>query len=86
MTGPALSPAERTLLRHAGPAFLETAEFGTPESALAAEVAPDDWRLYYLMRELPAADRARILTFVELLYNLCHAQRWAAGEPEAASR
>jgi hypothetical protein len=74
---PRLSPAERALLLAAGPTYIETAQFGPPESSLAAAVEPDDWRLYYLMRELPEPDRARVLALAELLFNLRHAQRWA---------
>jgi hypothetical protein len=77
---PALTPAERALLLAAGPTYIETAQFGPPESALSAAVEPDDWRLYYLMRELSPDDRARVLALAELLFNLRHAQRWAAGK------
>jgi hypothetical protein len=77
---PVLTPAERALLLAAGPTYIETAQFGPPESALSAAVEPDDWRLYYLMRELSPEDRARVLALTELLFNLRHAQRWAAGE------
>lgn len=74
------TPAEHALLAHAGPAYLEAGEVETPESTLAATVEPDDWRLFHLMRELPEADRARVLGFTEMLFNLRHAQRWAVGE------
>ena len=77
---PALTPAERALLLAAGPTYIDSAEFGPPESTLSAAVEPDDWRLYYLMRELSPDDRARVLALTELLFNLRHAQRWAAGE------
>lgn len=77
---PPLTPAQRALLDAAGPVYIETLEFGPPESPLAAAVEPDDWRLYYLLRELPPADRAQVLAFAELLFNLRHAQRWATGE------
>jgi hypothetical protein len=80
----ALTPAERALLLAAGPTYIETAQFGPPESDLAAAVEPDDWRLYYLMRELSQDDRARVLAFTELLFNLRHAQRWAAEERQEA--
>jgi hypothetical protein len=76
----ALTPAERALLLAAGPTYIDTAQFGPPDSDLAAAVEPDDWRLYYLMRELSPDDRARVLALTELLFNLRHAQRWAAGE------
>jgi hypothetical protein len=78
---PAPTPAQRALLLAAGPTYIDAATFGTPESSLAAAVEPDDWRLYYLMRELSPADRARVLEFTELLFNLRHAQAWASGEP-----
>jgi hypothetical protein len=81
---PALTPAQRALLLAAGPTFIETAVFGPPESVLAATVEPDDWRFYYLMRELSQEDRSRILTFTELLFNLRHAQRWASKDDSAA--
>jgi hypothetical protein len=80
---PSLTPAERALLTAAGPTYIEAAEFGVPDSPLASAVEPDDWRLYYLMRELSAADRGRILEFTQLLFNLRHAQRFAAGETMA---
>ena len=76
------TPAERALLAHAGPAYLEAGEVETPESTLAATVEPDDWRLFHLMRELPEADRARVLGFTEMLFNLRHAQRWASSAKE----
>jgi hypothetical protein len=81
-----LTPAERALLLAAGPTYIETAQFGPPESALAAAVEPDDWRLYYLMRELSQDDRARVLAFTELLFNLRHAQHWAGEERSQGSR
>ena len=77
---PALTPAERALLLAAGPTFIESAQFGAPESDLSAAVEPDDWRLFYLMRKLSPDDRARVLALTELLFNLRHAQCWAAGE------
>ena len=83
-TGHRPSPAERALLAHAGPVYMEAGEVEPPESTLAATVEPDDWRLFYLMRELPEADRARVLGFTELIFNLRHAQRWAAGEDAPA--
>lgn len=81
-----LTPAERALLLAAGPTYIETAEFGAPESTLAAAVEPDDWRLYYLMRELSTHDRAQVLAFTELLFNLRHAQHWAREEQTEGSR
>lgn len=80
-----LTPAERALLIAAGPTYIETAEFGSPESHLASNVEPDDWRLYYLMRELSPGERGQVLAFTELLFNLCHARRWAAGEADSVS-
>ena len=77
---PSLTPAERALLTTAGPIYIESAEFGVPNSTLAASVEPDDWRLYYLMRELSPEDRRQILEFTQMLFNLRHAQRFAAGE------
>lgn len=79
---PALTPAERALLLAAGPTYIETAQFGPPESDLSATIEPDDWRLYYLMRELSQEDRARVMELAQLLFNLRHAQRWAAGEQQ----
>lgn len=81
-----LTPAERALLLAAGPTYIETAEFGPPESTLAAAVEPDDWRLYYLMRELSQNDRSQVLAFTELLFNLRHAQHWARQEQTEGSR
>ena len=76
------TPAEQALLSAAGPTFIDAAEFGTPESDLAAAIEPDDWRLYYLMRDLAQEDRSQILALAELLYNLRYAQRWAVnGDP-----
>jgi hypothetical protein len=72
-----LTPAELALLHAAGPTYLDAARIEPPESTLAGAIDPDDWRLYHLMRELPQADRARVLEMAELLYNLRHAQRWA---------
>ena len=45
--------------------------------SLSSLISPDDWRLYYLMRELPGEDRARILAFAEMLYNMQRAKKWA---------
>ena len=79
MTEP-LTPAQRALLAHAGPFYLEIDEMPTPSSTLSAAIEPDDWRLFYLMRELSQTDRARVLELAELLFNLGHARRWAEGE------
>jgi hypothetical protein len=56
--------------------------YGLPTGAnrsLGDLISPDDWRLYHLMRELPEADRARIIAFAELLFNLREGRRWAEG-------
>ena len=52
----------------------------TPASTLSAAIEPDDWRLFYLMRELTEAERSRVLEYAELLFNLAHARRWAEGK------
>jgi hypothetical protein len=49
---------------------------GEPLS-LSALISPDDWRLYHVMRELRPEDRARVLAFAEMLYNLHRAKTWA---------
>ena len=72
-----LTPAQRMLMLAAGPTFINSFELDTPDSGLAAAVEPDDWRLYYLLRELPEPDRAQVLAYAELLFNLRHAQHWA---------
>jgi hypothetical protein len=79
MTEP-LTPAERALLAHAGPFYFDADDLPTPGSTLSAAIEPDDWRLYYLMRELAPADRRRVLEFAELRFNLAHARRWAEGD------
>lgn len=72
-----MTPAERALRDAAGPIYFELGAIeGPPESSVAA-VEPDDWRLYHLMRNIPVSDRARILAFAEMLYNLRHALDWA---------
>jgi hypothetical protein len=48
--------------------------------SLSALISPDDWRLYHLMRELRSEDRARVLAFAEMLYNMQRAKKWAKGE------
>ena len=45
-------------------------ESPTGTRSLAAEISPDDWRLYHLMRELPNEDRARVIAFAEFLATL----------------
>jgi hypothetical protein len=78
MTEP-LTPAEKALLAHAGPFYFDADELPTPNSMLSAAIEPDDWRLFYLMRELSPIDRSRVLEFAELLFNLAHARSWAEG-------
>jgi hypothetical protein len=54
--------------------------YGVPSGAtrsLGEFIAPDDWRLYHLMRELPDEDRARIIAFAELLSDLRRAREAA---------
>jgi hypothetical protein len=46
-------------------------------SSLSSLISPDDWRLYHIMRELRGEDRARVLAFAEMLYNLQRAKKWA---------
>jgi hypothetical protein len=48
---------------------LDDVEEGRQRS-LAEHISPDDWRLYHVMRELPQVDRARVIAFAELLFNL----------------
>jgi hypothetical protein len=54
--------------------------YGVPANAgrsLGDLISPDDWRLYHLMREIPDEDRARVIAFAELLFNLREGRRWA---------
>jgi hypothetical protein len=54
--------------------------YGVPADAgrsLGDLISPDDWRLYHLMREIPDEDRARVIAFAELLFNLRAGRRWA---------
>jgi hypothetical protein len=44
---------------------------------LSSLISPDDWRLYHIMRELRGDDRARVLAFAEMLYNMQRARNWA---------
>ena len=44
------------------------------DHSLGETISPDDWRLYHLMRELPNEDRARIIAFAELLFELHRAR------------
>lgn len=60
----------------------EDAIYGVPADAgrsLGDLISPDDWRLYHLMRELSDDDRARVIAFAELLFNLREGRRWAEG-------
>jgi hypothetical protein len=54
------------------------AKFLSPSSgsgrSLGELISPDDWRLYHIMRELGQLDRALIIEFAELLFDLRHAQ------------
>ncbi len=79
MTEP-LMPSRRALLAQAGPFYFEIEDMPTPASTLSAPIEPDDWRLFYMMRELSEDERSRVLEFAELLFNLAHARRWAEGE------
>ncbi len=45
--------------------------------SLSSLISPDDWRLYHIMRELRGEDRARVLAFAEILYNMQRAKKWA---------
>ncbi len=72
-----LTPAERALREAAGPIYFELGAIEDPPESSVAAVEPDDWRLYHLMRNLPVSDRAQILAFAEMLYNLRHALDWA---------
>ena len=71
-----VTPAERALREVGGPSYFEIGRVDPPENSVSA-FAPDDWRLYFLMRELPVADRIQVLRFAEMLYNLRHAMDWA---------
>ena len=48
--------------------------------SLSSLISPDDWRLYHIMSELSGDDRARVLAFAEMLYNMGRAKKWAKGE------
>jgi hypothetical protein len=78
------TPAERVLREIGGPSYLEIGTLEPPGNSVSA-FAPDDWRLYYLMRELPVADRLQVLLFAEMLYNLRHAMDWATTSPEPST-
>jgi hypothetical protein len=45
--------------------------------SLSSLISPDDWRLYHIMRELRGEDRARVLAFAEMLFNMQRARNWA---------
>jgi hypothetical protein len=79
-----LTPAERALREVGGPTYFEIGRLEPPSNSVSA-FAPDDWRLYYLMRELPVADRVQVLRFAEMLYNLRHAMDWADESPDEAA-
>jgi hypothetical protein len=79
-----LTPAERALREVGGPTYFEIGRLEPPSNSVSA-FAPDDWRLYYLMRELPVADRVQVLRFAEMLYNLRHAMDWADESPGEAA-
>ena len=83
MASDVLTPAERALREIGGPTYFEVARVDPPSNSVSA-FAPDDWRLYYLMRELPVADRLQVLRFAEMLYNLRHAMDWAVDAPSEA--
>ena len=74
------TPAERALREIGGPSYFEVGQVNPPGKSVSA-FAPDDWRLYYLMRELPVTDRLQVLRFAEMLYNLRHAMDWAVTAP-----
>ena len=71
-----MTPAQRKLREIGGPSYFQISEVEPPTNSVSA-FAPDDWRLYYLMRELPVADRLKVMAFAEMLYNLRHAMDWA---------
>jgi hypothetical protein len=80
MANEQLTPAERALRDVGGPSYFDISTVDPPANSVSA-FAPDDWRLYYLMRELPVEDRVRVLRFAEMLYNLRHAMDWATPTP-----
>ena len=80
MASDSMTPAERALREIGGPGYFEISKVEPPGNSISA-FAPDDWRLYYLMRELPVADRLQVLRFAEMLYNLRHAMDWAEESP-----
>ena len=83
MSRNSVTPAERALRDVGGPTYFEIGRVDPPENSVSA-FAPDDWRLYFLMRELPVADRIQVLRFAEMLYNLRHAMDWADDTPDEA--
>ena len=64
-----------------GPSYFDVSQVDPPGNSVSA-FAPDDWRLYYLMRELPVGDRLKVMAFAEMLYNLRHAIDWATVQPD----
>jgi hypothetical protein len=59
-----------------------TSIYGVPaglDRSLGELISPDDWRLYHIMRELGNEDRARVIEFAELLFNLRRAISPEAG-------
>ena len=72
-----ITPAQRKLREVGGPSYFDVSQVEPPGNSVSA-FAPDDWRLYYLMRELPVGDRLQVMAFAEMLYNLRHAMDWAA--------
>lgn len=75
-----MTPAQRKLREVGGPSYFEISQVDPPSNSVSA-FAPDDWRLYYLMRELPVPDRLKVMAFAEMLYNLRHAMDWAEIQP-----
>jgi hypothetical protein len=74
------TPAARALREAGGLSYFDIMQVEPPANSISA-FAPDDWRLYYLMRELPVPDRLQVLRFAEMLYNLRHAMDWAEPTP-----
>ena len=80
MASDSMTPAERALRELGGPSYFDISQVDPPGNSVSA-FAPDDWRLYYLMRELPVRDRVQVLRFAEMLYNLRHAMDWSTASP-----
>ena len=81
MTTDHMTPAQRKLREVGGPSYFDVSQVDPPGNSVSA-FAPDDWRLYYLMRELPVGDRLKMMAFAEMLYNLRHAIDWATVPPD----